>query len=48
MVLASHGSVAIAADVDAAVNVTEALELTCRMLVARAQGFPLRPIAQPH
>lgn len=48
MLLASHGSVAIAADVDAAVNVTEALELMCRMLVARAQGFPLRPIAQLH
>jgi ribulose-5-phosphate 4-epimerase/fuculose-1-phosphate aldolase len=46
MLLANHGSVAIAADVDAAVNVTEALELMCRMLVARAQGFPLLPINQ--
>ena len=44
MLLANHGSVAIAADVDAAVNVTEALELMCRMLVARTQGFPLLPI----
>ena len=46
MLLANHGSVAIAAGVDAAVNVTEALELMCRMLVARAQGFPLLPIAE--
>jgi L-fuculose-phosphate aldolase len=44
MLLANHGSVAIAAGVDAAVNVTEALELMCRMLVARTQGFPLLPI----
>jgi ribulose-5-phosphate 4-epimerase/fuculose-1-phosphate aldolase len=44
MLLANHGSVALAADVDAAVNVTEALELMCRMLVARTQGFPLMPI----
>jgi len=44
MLLANHGSVAVAADVDAAVNVTEALELMCRMLVARTQGFPLLPI----
>jgi ribulose-5-phosphate 4-epimerase/fuculose-1-phosphate aldolase len=46
MLLANHGSVAIAADVDAAVNVTEALELMCRMLVARTQGFPLLPISR--
>jgi L-fuculose-phosphate aldolase len=44
MLLANHGSVAIASGVDAAVNVTEALELMCRMLVARTQGFPLLPI----
>jgi 3-dehydro-4-phosphotetronate decarboxylase len=46
MLLANHGSVAIASDVAAAVNVTEALELMCRMLVARAQGFPLLPIPE--
>jgi len=46
MLLANHGSVVIAADVDAAVNVTEALELMCRMLVARTQGFPLLPIPE--
>ena len=46
MLLANHGSVAIAAEVDAAVNVTEALELMCRMLVARTQGFPLLPIRE--
>ena len=46
MLLANHGSVAIAAGVDAAVNVTEALELMCRMLVARTQGFPLLPIRE--
>jgi ribulose-5-phosphate 4-epimerase/fuculose-1-phosphate aldolase len=46
MLLANHGSVAIAADVDAAVNLTEALELMCRMLVARTQGFPLLPIPE--
>jgi L-fuculose-phosphate aldolase len=46
MLLANHGSVAVAADVDAAVNVTEALELMCRMLVARTQGFPLLPIPE--
>ena len=46
MLLANHGSVAFAADVDAAVNVTEALELMCRMLVARTQGFPLLPIRE--
>ena len=45
MLLGNHGSVVLAADVDAAVNVTEALELMCRMLVARAQGFPLLPIS---
>jgi L-fuculose-phosphate aldolase len=44
MLLANHGSVVIAQDIDAAVNVTEALELMCRMLVARTQGFPLLPI----
>jgi ribulose-5-phosphate 4-epimerase/fuculose-1-phosphate aldolase len=44
MLLANHGSVVIAEDIDAAVNVTEALELMCRMLVARTQGFPLLPI----
>jgi ribulose-5-phosphate 4-epimerase/fuculose-1-phosphate aldolase len=46
MLLANHGSVAIATDVDGAVNVTEALELMCRMLVARTQGFPLLPISR--
>jgi 3-dehydro-4-phosphotetronate decarboxylase len=46
MLLANHGSVAIAADVDASVNLTEALELMCRMLVARTQGFPLLPIPE--
>ena len=46
MLLANHGSVVVAADVDAAVNVTEALELMCRMLVARTQGFPLLPIPE--
>jgi ribulose-5-phosphate 4-epimerase/fuculose-1-phosphate aldolase len=46
MLLANHGSVAFAADVDAAVNLTEALELMCRMLVARTQGFPLLPIPE--
>jgi ribulose-5-phosphate 4-epimerase/fuculose-1-phosphate aldolase len=44
MLLANHGSVAIASGVDTAVNVTEALELMCRMLVARTQGVPLLPI----
>ncbi len=46
MLLANHGSVVVAPDVDAAVNVTEALELMCRMLVARTQGFPLLPISR--
>jgi 3-dehydro-4-phosphotetronate decarboxylase len=46
ILLANHGSVVCAPDLDAAVNVTEALELLCRMLVARAQGFPLAPIPE--
>jgi ribulose-5-phosphate 4-epimerase/fuculose-1-phosphate aldolase len=45
VLLSNHGSVVAARDLAAAVNVTEALELLCRMLVARAQGFPLAPIA---
>ena len=47
LLLANHGSVVCAPDLGAAVNVTEALELLCRMLVARAQGFPLAPIPEP-
>jgi 3-dehydro-4-phosphotetronate decarboxylase len=46
LLLAHHGSVVCASDLDAAVNVTEALELLCRMLVARAQGFPLAGIPE--
>ncbi len=46
MLLGNHGSVVLGADLTAAVNVAEALELMCRMLVARTQGFPLLPIAE--
>jgi L-fuculose-phosphate aldolase len=46
ILLGNHGSVVLAADLAAAVNVAEALELMCRMLVARTQGFPLLPIAE--
>jgi ribulose-5-phosphate 4-epimerase/fuculose-1-phosphate aldolase len=46
ILLGNHGSVVLGRDLDAAVNVAEALELMCRMLVARTQGFPLLPIAE--
>jgi L-fuculose-phosphate aldolase len=46
ILLSNHGSVVLARDLAAAVNVAEALELLCRMLVARTQGFPLVPIAE--
>jgi 3-dehydro-4-phosphotetronate decarboxylase len=46
ILLGNHGSVVMGSDLDAAVNVAEALELMCRMLVARTQGFPLLPIAE--
>jgi ribulose-5-phosphate 4-epimerase/fuculose-1-phosphate aldolase len=46
LLLGNHGSVVLASDIAAAVNVAEALELMCRMLVARTQGFPLLPIAE--
>jgi ribulose-5-phosphate 4-epimerase/fuculose-1-phosphate aldolase len=46
VLLSNHGSVVAAPDLAAAVNVTEALELLCRMLVARTQGFPLLPIPE--
>jgi ribulose-5-phosphate 4-epimerase/fuculose-1-phosphate aldolase len=46
LLLANHGSVVCAPDLPAAVNVTEALELMCRMLVARSHGFPLLPIPE--
>jgi L-fuculose-phosphate aldolase len=46
LVLGNHGSVVVAESLEAAVNVAEALELLCRMLVARTQGFPLLPIAE--
>jgi L-fuculose-phosphate aldolase len=45
ILLGNHGSVVLAPDLAAAVNLAEALELMCRMLVARTQGFPLVPIA---
>jgi streptomycin 6-kinase len=44
LLLDNHGALVAAPDVAAAINVTEALELLCAMLVARAQGFPLRPL----
>jgi L-fuculose-phosphate aldolase len=46
ILLGNHGSVVLGRDPAAAVNVAEALELMCRMLVARTQGFPLLPIAE--
>jgi ribulose-5-phosphate 4-epimerase/fuculose-1-phosphate aldolase len=46
ILLANHGSVVLGPDLDAAVNKAEALELMCRMLVARTQGFPLLPIPE--
>jgi L-fuculose-phosphate aldolase len=46
ILLGNHGSVVLGSDLAAAVNVAEALELMCRMLVARTQGFPLLPIAE--
>jgi ribulose-5-phosphate 4-epimerase/fuculose-1-phosphate aldolase len=46
ILLGNHGSVVVGRDLAAAVNVAEALELMCRMLVARTQGFPLLPIAE--
>jgi ribulose-5-phosphate 4-epimerase/fuculose-1-phosphate aldolase len=46
ILLGNHGSVVLGKDLAAAVNVAEALELMCRMLVARTQGFPLLPIAE--
>lgn len=44
LLLANHGALVLAPDPVAAVHRTEVLELLCRMLVARAQGFPLRPL----
>ena len=44
LLLENHGVVVAAADVPALLNVTEILEVWCRMLVARQQGFPLRPL----
>ena len=46
LLLSNHGSVACAPDLPTVVNVTEALELMCRMLVARSHGFPLLPIPE--
>jgi L-fuculose-phosphate aldolase len=46
ILLGNHGSVVYGEDLHAAVNKAEALELMCRMLVARTQGFPLLPIAE--
>jgi ribulose-5-phosphate 4-epimerase/fuculose-1-phosphate aldolase len=46
ILLGNHGSVVYGDDLHEAVNKAEALELMCRMLVARTQGFPLLPIAE--
>ena len=46
ILLGNHGSVVYGEDLHDAVNKAEALELMCRMLVARTQGFPLLPIAE--
>jgi 3-dehydro-4-phosphotetronate decarboxylase len=46
ILLGNHGSVVYGEDLHDAGNKAEALELMCRMLVARTQGFPLLPIAE--
>jgi len=45
ILLGNHGSVVHAPDLASAINLAEVLELMCRMVVAREQGFPLRTIA---
>ncbi len=42
LLLENHGCVCVAATLDEAINRAEAVEVLCRMLVAEAQGFPLR------
>jgi len=46
LLLDNHGVIVAAPDIDAVVNVTEILEFLSRMLVARHQGFPLRPLTR--
>ena len=45
LLLENHGCVCVAATLDEAINRAEAVEVLCRMLVAEAQGFPLRRLA---
>jgi L-fuculose-phosphate aldolase len=47
VLLDHHGCLVAGESVDDAVNRTEALEELCRMLVAEAQGFPLRRVDDP-
>ncbi len=45
LLLEHHGCVCVAATLEEAINRAEAVEVLCRMLVAEAQGFPLRRLA---
>ncbi len=45
LLLENHGALCVAPTLDEVVNRAEAFELLCRMLVAEAQGFPLRRLS---